>query len=134
MTHKPYLPCLDAPIDFPSFLITASFHIKSTSALMLSRGLTQVTHIKLSLFSTQEQNTLVTYGLLCFLLISYLLQHAPLSTSLSVTRINIRCGSLEYIFGLINSCCSASQLLLAILRQLRIGDRYYFRYLLASNR
>ncbi|VUZ46897.1 unnamed protein product [Hymenolepis diminuta] len=35
---------------FPFFSITASLHLKSTSALMFSRGLTQV----LSLFPTQE--------------------------------------------------------------------------------
>ncbi|VUZ50189.1 unnamed protein product [Hymenolepis diminuta] len=35
---------------FPLFSITASLHIKSQSALMLGRGLTQVTHIKLPLF------------------------------------------------------------------------------------
>ncbi|VUZ47064.1 unnamed protein product [Hymenolepis diminuta] len=49
---------------------------------MLWRGLTQVTHIKLSLFSTQEQRTLVNCGLLRFLLISSLPQHSPLSFSL----------------------------------------------------
>ncbi|VUZ41821.1 unnamed protein product [Hymenolepis diminuta] len=34
----------------PLFSITALLHIKSTSALMLWRGLTQVTHTKLPLF------------------------------------------------------------------------------------
>ncbi|VUZ45414.1 unnamed protein product [Hymenolepis diminuta] len=54
MTHNPYLPCPNAPIDFPPpFSITVSFHLEGTSALMFSRILTQVTHIKLSLFSTQ---------------------------------------------------------------------------------
>ncbi|VUZ39191.1 unnamed protein product [Hymenolepis diminuta] len=43
---------LNAPTDFLLF-ITASFHLKSTSALMFSWFLTQVTRIKLSLFSTQ---------------------------------------------------------------------------------
>ncbi|VUZ41195.1 unnamed protein product [Hymenolepis diminuta] len=45
---------------------------------MFSRVLTQVTHIKLSLFSTQKQRTHVSYPLLRFLLISSLPQHAPL--------------------------------------------------------
>ncbi|VUZ43156.1 unnamed protein product [Hymenolepis diminuta] len=35
--------------QFSLFSTTASLHIKGTSALMLWRGLTQVTHIKLSL-------------------------------------------------------------------------------------
>ncbi|VUZ46081.1 unnamed protein product, partial [Hymenolepis diminuta] len=51
--------------------------------------------------------------LLHFLLISSLPQRAALSLSLSSIRINTRCGFLEYIFGLINSWSSASQLLLA---------------------
>ncbi|KAM3184243.1 hypothetical protein ACTXT7_008748 [Hymenolepis weldensis] len=51
MMHNPYLPCLNAPIAFP-LSITFSFHLKSTSALMFSLGLTQVTHMKPSLFST----------------------------------------------------------------------------------
>ncbi|VUZ44375.1 unnamed protein product [Hymenolepis diminuta] len=59
--------------------------------------LTQVTHIKLTLLSRQRNA--------CQL-------RAPtlLSPPLSVTR----CGFLEYIFGLLNSWCSASQLLLAL--------------------
>ncbi|VUZ43157.1 unnamed protein product, partial [Hymenolepis diminuta] len=39
MTHNPYLPRLNTPIDF-LLSITASFHLKSTSALMFSRVLT----------------------------------------------------------------------------------------------
>ncbi|VUZ43524.1 unnamed protein product, partial [Hymenolepis diminuta] len=42
------------------------------------------------------------------LFIASLPQHAALP--LSVTR----CGFLEYIFGQLNSCCSTSQLLLAL--------------------
>ncbi|VUZ41774.1 unnamed protein product [Hymenolepis diminuta] len=55
-------------------------------------------------------------GLLHVLFISSLPQHAalplslPLSPPLSVTH----CGFLEYMFGLLNSWCSASQLLLAL--------------------
>ncbi|VUZ46961.1 unnamed protein product, partial [Hymenolepis diminuta] len=49
MSHNPCLACLNASTDFPSS-ITASLHIKGTSALMLWRGLTQMTHIKLPLF------------------------------------------------------------------------------------
>ncbi|VUZ45372.1 unnamed protein product [Hymenolepis diminuta] len=50
-------------------------------------------------------------GLLHVLFLSSLPQHAvlPLSLPLSVTH----CGFLEYIFGLLNSWCSASQLSLA---------------------
>ncbi|KAM3182512.1 hypothetical protein ACTXT7_012231 [Hymenolepis weldensis] len=46
--------------------------------------------------------------------------HAPLSISPSLflppslTRYNPRCGFLDYIFGLINSWCSAPQLLSAL--------------------
>ncbi|VUZ47490.1 unnamed protein product [Hymenolepis diminuta] len=84
---------------FPLFSITASPHIKGTSALRLWRGLTQ-------------NNTHWSCGLLHVLFISSLPQHAalPLSLPLSVTR----CGFLEYMFGLLNSWCSASQLLLAL--------------------
>ncbi|VUZ50216.1 unnamed protein product [Hymenolepis diminuta] len=41
---------------FPLFSITVSFHLKSTSGLMIWRGFTQVTHIKLSLFSRQQRH------------------------------------------------------------------------------
>ncbi|VUZ53441.1 unnamed protein product [Hymenolepis diminuta] len=103
----------------PSFSVTASLHLKSRSALMFSRVLTQVTHMRLSLFATQ-QRTLVSYRLLRFLLIYSLPHHAPLplsfslSLSLSVTRLK-----LLYIFGLINSWCPASQLLLALTQTAR---------------
>ncbi|VUZ54562.1 unnamed protein product [Hymenolepis diminuta] len=95
---------------FPLFSITASLHIEGTSALMLWRGLTQVTHIKLLLFF-QTRHT-GQCGLLHVLFISSLHQHAalPLSLPLSVTH----CGFLEYMFDLLNSWCSASQLLLAL--------------------
>ncbi|VUZ53665.1 unnamed protein product [Hymenolepis diminuta] len=42
----------------------------------------------LSLFSAQEQSTLVSYRLLCFLLISSLPQHAPLSIPLSLLLVS----------------------------------------------
>ncbi|KAM3177689.1 hypothetical protein ACTXT7_004021 [Hymenolepis weldensis] len=48
------------------------------------------------------------------LFIASLPQHAPLSLSLSLTHFNPRCGSLVYIFGLIDSWCSAPRLLLAL--------------------
>ncbi|VUZ52647.1 unnamed protein product [Hymenolepis diminuta] len=64
---------------------------------MLWRGLTQVTHIKLLLFF----QTTHTGQSRCSL---------SLSLPLSVTC----CGFLEYMFGLLNSWCSASQLLLAL--------------------
>ncbi|VUZ49715.1 unnamed protein product [Hymenolepis diminuta] len=49
MTHNPCLTCLNASIDFP-LSITASLHIKGTSALMLWRDLTQVTHKAILVF------------------------------------------------------------------------------------
>ncbi|VUZ40038.1 unnamed protein product [Hymenolepis diminuta] len=49
---------------FPIFSETASLHVKGTFAFMLWCGLTQVTHMKLSLLSRQRR-TLVGYGLLC---------------------------------------------------------------------
>ncbi|VUZ41591.1 unnamed protein product [Hymenolepis diminuta] len=84
---------------FPLNSVAASLHIKGTSALKLWRGLTQTTHTGQS-------------GLLHVLFIPSLPQHAalPLSLPLSVTH----WGFLEYIFGLLNSWCSASQLLLAL--------------------
>ncbi|VUZ49807.1 unnamed protein product [Hymenolepis diminuta] len=56
--------------------------------------------IKLSLFSTPELRTLVSYGLLHVLFISSLPQHAALSLlSLSLCySFQTRCGFLEYIF------------------------------------
>ncbi|VUZ45934.1 unnamed protein product [Hymenolepis diminuta] len=65
---------------------------------MLWSGLTQMTHIKLAFYSRQEHK-LVNAG-----------SYTSSRCSLSVTR----CGFLEYIFGLLNSWCSASQLLLAL--------------------
>ncbi|VUZ40054.1 unnamed protein product [Hymenolepis diminuta] len=51
MTHNPCLSDMSKRVHrFPLFSITALLHINSTSALMLGRGLTQVTHIKLLLF------------------------------------------------------------------------------------
>ncbi|VUZ52702.1 unnamed protein product [Hymenolepis diminuta] len=79
---------------FPLFSITVSLRIKNTSALMLWRGLTQTTHTG-------------QCGLLHVLFISSLPQHAALPPSVT------HCGFLEYMFGLLNSWCSASQLLLA---------------------
>ncbi|VUZ47030.1 unnamed protein product [Hymenolepis diminuta] len=70
---------------FPLFSITASLHLKGTSALMLWRGLTQVTHIKLPLFFQTTHTG--QCGLLRFLFISSLPQHAPLSFSLSLLLI-----------------------------------------------
>ncbi|VUZ42405.1 unnamed protein product [Hymenolepis diminuta] len=59
MTHKSCLTCLNAPINFHSFY-NRLVSYKSTPALMLTRGLSQVTHIKLSLLSRQRQRTLVS--------------------------------------------------------------------------
>ncbi|VUZ51392.1 unnamed protein product [Hymenolepis diminuta] len=67
----------------------------------------------MSLFSTQEQLTVISYGFYASCS-SPLPQHAPpLSLSLRHS-FQTRCGFLEYIFGLINSWCSASQLLLVL--------------------
>ncbi|VUZ53176.1 unnamed protein product, partial [Hymenolepis diminuta] len=84
---------------------------------VFSRVLTQVTHTKLFLIPTQEQYTLVSCQLLRLPLIFSLPQHtlSPLPY-LSLTHFNSRCGFLEYIFGLINSWCSTSQLLLALIQ------------------
>ncbi|VUZ48621.1 unnamed protein product [Hymenolepis diminuta] len=102
------LTCLNASIDFPLFSITASLHVKGTSALMLGRGLTQVTHIKLLLFYQTTHTG--QCGFLHVLFISSLPQHAALPLPLSVSH----WGFLEYMIGLLNSWCSASQLLLAL--------------------
>ncbi|VUZ52468.1 unnamed protein product [Hymenolepis diminuta] len=62
-----------------------------------------------------QQRTLVSYGHLRVLLISSLPRHALLSILLSLHHsFQTRCDFLEYIFGLINSWCSALQLLLAL--------------------
>ncbi|VUZ50940.1 unnamed protein product [Hymenolepis diminuta] len=77
---------------------------------MLWRGLSQVTHITLPLFFQTTHTG--QCGPLHIPFISSLPQHAalPLSLPLSVTH----CGFLEYMFGLLNSWCSVSQLLLAL--------------------
>ncbi|VUZ43299.1 unnamed protein product [Hymenolepis diminuta] len=49
MIQSPYLSCPNAPFNSP-LSITASFHLKSISALMFSRSLTQVTHKTVSVF------------------------------------------------------------------------------------
>ncbi|VUZ51218.1 unnamed protein product, partial [Hymenolepis diminuta] len=51
--------------------------------------------------------------LLRLLLINALPQHAPLSISLCHS-FQTRCGCFDYIFGLINSWCSALLLFLAL--------------------
>ncbi|KAM3185416.1 hypothetical protein ACTXT7_006429 [Hymenolepis weldensis] len=81
---------------FPPFSITASFHLKSTSAFMFSLVLTPVL-IYSSLRFPIENNAcwLVTGAYASCLSLLYL--------SLSLTRFNPRCVFLEYIFGLINS-------------------------------
>ncbi|VUZ40371.1 unnamed protein product [Hymenolepis diminuta] len=99
--------------QFSPLSITASLHIKGTSALKLWRGLTQVTHIKLPLFFQTQQHTLVSYGLRQILFISSLPQHASLSLPLCYS-FQTRSDLLEYIFGQLNSWCSVSQLLLAL--------------------
>ncbi|VUZ47711.1 unnamed protein product [Hymenolepis diminuta] len=78
---------------------------------MLWRGLTQVTHIKLPLFF---QTHTVQCGFLHVLFISSLTQRAALPFSLSLSLSVTHCGFIEYMFGLLNSWCSASQLLLAL--------------------
>ncbi|VUZ47425.1 unnamed protein product [Hymenolepis diminuta] len=127
VTHNPCSPRLNAPIDLPPFPITASFHIKGTSALMFLRVLTQVTHVKPSWFSTQEQCTLVSYRHLNFLHISSLPQHAlTLSLYLSLSHFHMLRSS--FLGVLLHDCCWL------LLKQPRIGDCYCFCYLLAVNR
>ncbi|VUZ56285.1 unnamed protein product [Hymenolepis diminuta] len=90
---------------FPPLSITTMIHLKSTSALILYRDLTQVTHIKLSLFSTQQQRTRVSYRLICFLLISSLSQHAPLSIYPSVTRFKLVVVPVTKFLAPLYNCC-----------------------------
>ncbi|VUZ39625.1 unnamed protein product [Hymenolepis diminuta] len=108
MSHNPCLSDMSKRVhQFPLFSTTASLHVKGTSALMLWRGLTQVTHIKLLLFFQTTHTG--QCGLLHVLFISSLPQHAtlPLSLPLSVTH----CGFLEYILVystrsvLLYNCC-----------------------------
>ncbi|VUZ43940.1 unnamed protein product [Hymenolepis diminuta] len=82
MTQNPYLSCPNASIGFPTFY-SSLVPLKSTSALMFSLILTQVTHIKPSLFSQSKQLARVSYRLLR--LLSFL------------TRLNPHCGLINTI-------------------------------------
>ncbi|VUZ49110.1 unnamed protein product [Hymenolepis diminuta] len=53
MIHNPYLPCPNASVDFSPFFYNRLASPKSIFEFMFSRVLTQATHIKLSLLSTQ---------------------------------------------------------------------------------
>ncbi|VUZ50847.1 unnamed protein product [Hymenolepis diminuta] len=87
---------------FPLFSLTALLHTKGTSALVLSCGLTQNN----ARWSDTDSYTSCSSPLfLCTLLSLYV------SLCYSFQTL---CGFLEYIFGLYNSWCSASQLLLAL--------------------
>ncbi|VUZ46233.1 unnamed protein product [Hymenolepis diminuta] len=89
---------------FPLFSITASLHIKSTSALMLWRGLTQVTHIKLLLFFQTTRTG--QCGLLHVLFISRTL--LSLFFSLSLLRIVVSlntCLVYSTLGVLLHTCC-----------------------------
>ncbi|VUZ51627.1 unnamed protein product [Hymenolepis diminuta] len=93
------MSCPNAPIDFPLFSITVSFHLKSTSAFMHSVlpnknnvGRRVPTHPAHLLSSSA---------------------HCPFSLS-PCYLFQTRCDILECTFGLINSWCSASQFLLAL--------------------
>ncbi|VUZ39690.1 unnamed protein product [Hymenolepis diminuta] len=78
---------------------------------MFSRVLTQVTHVKLAFLPTPTRPVhLLSSSARCTLPLSLLLP--PLSPSLCYS-FQARSGFLEYIFGLLNSWYSASQLLLA---------------------
>ncbi|VUZ39896.1 unnamed protein product [Hymenolepis diminuta] len=79
---------------FPLSSITASLHIKGTSALMLWRDLTQVTHIKLPLFSRQR------YA--CQLRAPTVL--SPLSLLLVVVSLNT-CLVCSTLGVLLHNCC-----------------------------
>ncbi|VUZ45641.1 unnamed protein product [Hymenolepis diminuta] len=78
---------------FPLFSITPSLHIKGTSALMLWRGLTQVTHIKLSLFSRQGHACRLRAPMLLSLSLSLLLVVVSLTTFWS-TQLLVFCFTI----------------------------------------
>ncbi|VUZ54146.1 unnamed protein product [Hymenolepis diminuta] len=100
---------------FPLSSITASLHIKRHICAHALVWPYPSDSYKASLVFQTTTHT-GQCGLLHVLFISSLPQHAalplslPLSLSVSVTH----CGFLEYIFGLLDSWCSVSQLLLAL--------------------
>ncbi|VUZ55080.1 unnamed protein product [Hymenolepis diminuta] len=102
MTHKPYLPCLNASIDFPPFHNTLASQRRHICVHALARPYPNKNNVRWSVTDSYASCS------------SPLFLSTLRSLPLSVTLINTRCGSLEYIFGLINSWCSASQLLIAL--------------------
>ncbi|KAM3187484.1 hypothetical protein ACTXT7_002199 [Hymenolepis weldensis] len=85
MTHNPYPPCLNAPIDFP-LSITASFHLKSASALMFSRPYPGDSYKAAFVFCSKDNARMHACHLPAPTLqfIYSLPQHAPLSISHSL--------------------------------------------------
>ncbi|VUZ43384.1 unnamed protein product [Hymenolepis diminuta] len=105
---------------FPPFSITASLHIKSQSALMLWRGLTQTKKTHLSVRTPTRPVHLLSSSARCSpslslsLSLSLLLIGAFLNTFLVYSTLGV----------LLHNCCWL------LLKQLRIG----WRNLLAANR
>ncbi|VUZ56915.1 unnamed protein product [Hymenolepis diminuta] len=96
MTHNPYLPCLNAPIDFP---------LSHNCQVSLKK------HICIHVLAHPYPNNNNAAPTLPAHLLSF---SECSSLYLSLIRFNPRCGFLEYIFGLLNSWCSVSQLLLVL--------------------
>ncbi|VUZ51297.1 unnamed protein product [Hymenolepis diminuta] len=108
MTHNPCLTCLNASIDFPSFYNLLASHKKHITAHALAWPYPSDLHKATLVFPDNKHWSVRTPTRPVHLLSSS--ARSPLSLPLSVTH----CGFLEYIFGQLNSWCSASQLLLAL--------------------
>ncbi|VUZ45008.1 unnamed protein product [Hymenolepis diminuta] len=87
---------------FPLFSMTASLHIRGTSALMLWRGLSL-------------QHTLVSYGLLRFLPISSLPQHVALSLVVASLNTFWSTQPLVFCFTIVVSSYSNSYELVTVI-------------------
>ncbi|VUZ44667.1 unnamed protein product [Hymenolepis diminuta] len=94
MTYDPHLSCLNTPIDFP-LSITSSFRLKIDSYKAIFAFHSVTMHACQLPAPTFPAHLLLP----------------SLSPSLSLASIFNRCGFLEYMFGLLNSWCPASQLL-----------------------
>ncbi|VUZ42670.1 unnamed protein product [Hymenolepis diminuta] len=111
MTHNPYLPCLNKPIAFPPFHNSLVSHRKHIRAHALTRPYPSDSYKAVFVFHTR---TTLAYQLPAPTLPVHFLSSSTRSASVSLCHsFQTRCGFLEYIFDLINSWCSALQLLLA---------------------